>query len=81
MVDQMIRSEKEKHEKELDDKLYFRWVHEMPYLEEQLNFKEYKELLFNQPKAKPKEVVEQENIELIKRTEAIRKRHQGEAGE
>lgn len=81
LIESKIEEKKEEYEKDIEDKLYFRWVYEMPYLEQKISFQKYKELAFEKPKKKPKEYTEQENIKLIKRIEEVRKVHQGKTGE
>ena len=72
----MFEEEKEKHKKEIEDKLFFRWVYDSPFLEESIPFEEYKNKALKKPRLKS--VTEEDNIELIERIERIRKQHQVE---
>lgn len=83
MIESNLEEQREEYEKDIEDKLFFRWVFETTYMEKRPSFDEYKKMLIKKPKPKPKpkEITEEENIELIKRIEKVRKIHQGKSGE
>lgn len=64
LVERMLASEVEKAEKEVENKLYFRWVMDMLFAEEPMNFQKYKERAFEQ--AQPKKQRVQKKVETSK---------------
>ena len=66
---QLIKEQEEKQ----DELLFHRWGYELPLMEKYMTFNDYKKLAYK----KPKQVVsEEESVEIIKRIEAIRLKHQ-----
>lgn len=65
-------------EQKQEELLFYRWGFELPLMKEYITFSDYKKLAYKKPKQK---VSEEESIEMIKRIEAIRIKHQERLGE